>query len=102
LGIRPYNQSKESVSSSADLDSTILTFVRVSGENDEILHCLSLSKNRKPSVAIRDRGEVRYTVPGHPSAHFSCHHNISLDIVPPDSTFLGLSSNSLLTNKQRK
>ena len=102
LGIRPYTQSKESVSSSADLDSTVLTFVRVSGEKDEILHCLSLSKNGKPWMAIRDGREVRYTVPGHLSAHFSCHHNISLDIVPPDSTFLGLSSDSLLTSKQRK
>lgn len=102
LGIRPCNQSRESVSSSADLDSNVLMFVRVSGENDEILHCLSQSKSWKPWMAIRDGREIRYTVPGHLSAHFSCHHNISLYMVPPNSTFLGLSSDSLLTNKQRK
>ena len=44
LGIRSCNQSRESVSSSADWESSVFTFVRVSGENDEVLHCLSLKE----------------------------------------------------------
>lgn len=97
-------RAKSLWASPADLDSIVLTFVRIPGENEEILHCLSLSRNWKSQMGIRNCRDIRHIFLGHLSGQFSCHHNISLSTLCYQTPhFLAsLQSFWLAINKQRE